>query len=45
MIYWTITASVLILLVLALRGLLKTRLSLRLRYALWALVLVRLLAL
>ena len=43
MIYWTITASVLILLVLALRGLLKTRLSLRLRYALWALVLVRLL--
>lgn len=40
---WIITSSALILIVLALRGLLKGKISLRLQYGLWALVLVRLL--
>lgn len=43
MIEWAITSSVLILVVLALRRLLIGRISLRLQYGLWALVLVRLL--
>lgn len=43
MIEWTITSSVLILVVLALRRVLMGRISLRLQYGLWALVLVRLL--
>lgn len=40
---WILTASVLIVLVLGIRAVLKNRISARLRYALWALVLVRLL--
>lgn len=40
---WILTSSVLILVVLFLRSALKGRISLRLRYALWAIVLVRLL--
>lgn len=40
---WFITSSVLILIVLLLRTLLKGKISLRLQYGLWALVLVRLL--
>ena len=44
MIEWIITSSALILLVLLLRAVIKDRVSPRLRYALWALVLVRLLA-
>lgn len=40
---WIITSSVLILVVIALRTVLKGKISLRLQYALWALVLVRLL--
>ena len=40
---WSLTASVLIVLVLGIRAVLKNRISARLRYALWALVLVRLL--
>lgn len=40
---WAVTSSVLILVVLLLRQCLKGRVSLRLQYALWALVLVRLL--
>ena len=43
MIEWAITSSVLILVVLALRRCLVGRMSLRLQYGLWALVLVRLL--
>lgn len=43
MIEWAITSSVLILVVLALRCILMGRISLRLQYGLWALVLVRLL--
>lgn len=43
MIEWAITSSVLILVVLALRRILIGRISLRLQYGLWALVLVRLL--
>lgn len=43
MIEWAITSSVLILVVLALRRLLMGRISLRLQYGLWALVLLRLL--
>lgn len=43
MIEWAITSSVLILVVLALRCLLMGKISLRLQYGLWALVLVRLL--
>lgn len=43
MIEWAIPSSVLILMVLALRRLLKGKMSLRLQYALWALVLLRLL--
>ena len=43
MIRWTISASALILLTLGLRKLTKKRLSLRLRYALWLPVLLRLL--
>ena len=40
---WAVTSSVLILIVLAVRFLLKDRLSARLRYALWGVVLLRLL--
>ena len=40
---WAVTSSVLILIVLAARFLLKGRLSARLRYALWGVVLLRLL--
>ena len=40
---WAVTSSVLILVVLALRRLLMGKISLRLQYGLWALVLVRLL--
>ena len=40
---WAVTSSILILIVTALRALLKERLSARARYALWAVVLVRLL--
>ena len=40
---WIVTSSALILIVIALRGLLKGKISLRLQYGLWALVLVRLL--
>lgn len=40
---WILTSSVLILIVIALRGILKGKISLRLQYGLWALVLVRLL--
>ena len=43
MIEWAVTSSVLILAVVALRRLLMGRISLRLQYGLWALVLVRLL--
>lgn len=43
MIEWTVTSSVLILVVLALRSLLMGRISLRLQYGLWVLVLLRLL--
>jgi len=43
MIGWIITSSVLILVVMALRYVLKGKISLRLQYALWALVLLRLL--
>ena len=43
MIAWMVSASVLILLVIVLRRLLRGRISLRLQYALWLLVLVRLL--
>lgn len=43
MIEWILTSSVLILVMVALRFVLRKRLSLRLRYALWLLVLVRLL--
>ena len=43
MIEWAIASSVLILLVLALRRVLMGKISLRLQYGLWALVLVRLL--
>ena len=43
MIEWAITSSVLILVVLALRRLLMGKISLRLQYGLWVLVLVRLL--
>lgn len=43
MIEWAMTSSVLILVVLALRCVLMGRISLRLQYGLWALVLVRLL--
>ena len=40
---WIVTSSVLIVIVIALRYLLRGKISLRLQYALWALVLVRLL--
>lgn len=40
---WIITSSALIVIIIALRGLLKGKISLRLQYGLWALVLVRLL--
>lgn len=40
---WIITSSVLILIIVAVRFMLKGKISLRLQYALWALVLVRLL--
>ena len=40
---WIITSSVLIAVVIALRYMLKGRISLRLQYALWGLVLIRLL--
>ena len=43
MLEWAMTSSVLILVVLALRRLLSGKISLRLQYGLWALVLVRLL--
>ena len=43
MIEWIVTSSALILLVLALRALIRDRVSPRLRYALWGLVLLRLL--
>lgn len=43
MIDWIVTSSVLILVVTALRRLLRGRISLRLQYALWAIVLLRLL--
>ena len=43
MIEWIVTSSALILLVLLLRAVIKDRVSPRLRYALWALVLLRLL--
>ena len=43
MIEWAVTSSVLILVVLALRWCLMGKISLRLQYALWALVLLRLL--
>ena len=43
MIKWSITSSVLILLIMAFRAVVKGRVSPRLRYALWALVLARLL--
>lgn len=43
MMEWIITSSAMILIIIALRGLLKGKISLRLQYALWALVLVRLL--
>ena len=43
MIEWIITSSLLILIVISLRAALKRKLSLRLRYALWLLVLMRLL--
>ncbi len=43
MIEWIISSSVLILVIIALRGLLRGRLSLRLQYALWGIVLLRLL--
>ena len=43
MLEWIITSCALILIVIALRCLLRGRISLRLQYALWALVLVRLL--
>lgn len=40
---WIISSSAIILIVIALRGLLKGKISLRLQYGLWAIVLVRLL--
>jgi len=43
MIEWIITSSVLILIIVALRYFLKGKISLRLQYGLWALVLIRLL--
>ena len=43
MLEWIISSSVLIAIVIALRFALKGKISLRLQYALWALVLVRLL--
>ena len=43
MLEWIITSCALILIVIALRRLLRGRISLRLQYALWALVLIRLL--
>jgi beta-lactamase regulating signal transducer with metallopeptidase domain len=44
MIAWIVSSSALILIVIALRCLLRGRMSLRVQYALWAVVLVRLLA-
>jgi len=43
MMEWILTSSAMILIIIALRGLLKGKISLRLQYALWLLVLVRLL--
>lgn len=43
MMEWIVTSSAMILIVIALRGLLKGKISLKLQYGLWALVLVRLL--
>ena len=43
MINWIVTSSILILIVTALRFLLRSKISLRLQYALWLIVLIRLL--
>lgn len=43
MLEWIISSSVLIAVIILLRSVLKGKISLRLQYALWALVLVRLL--
>lgn len=43
MMEWIVTSSAMILIVIALRGILKGKISLKLQYGLWALVLVRLL--
>lgn len=43
MMEWIVTSSAMILIVIALRGLLKGKISLKLQYGLWALVLIRLL--
>ena len=43
MVEWFITSSILITIVVAMRYILRGKISLRLQYALWALVLVRLL--
>ena len=43
MMQWIVSSSVLILVVIALRYVLRGKLSLRMQYALWLLVLVRLL--
>ena len=43
MMEWIVTSTAMILIVIALRGLLKGKISLKLQYGLWALVLVRLL--
>jgi len=44
MMQWIVSSSVLILVVIALRYVLRGKLSLRMQYALWLLVLVRLLS-
>ncbi len=43
MMEWIVTSSAMILIIIALRGLLKGKISLKLQYGLWALVLIRLL--
>ena len=43
MINWIVTSSVLILVIIFLRAVLRSKISLRLQYALWAIVLIRLL--
>ena len=40
---WIVTSSAMILIIIALRGILKGKISLKLQYGLWALVLIRLL--